>query len=174
MDICFNHSIYVDILYIDETPVIHVVDEATRFQAARFLPSMASSSVWEALRECWFDTYLGPPDIITHDARTNFTSTEFRQYTKSLIIFVKEVPVEAANSIGIVGRYHLPHRRAYQIIKAELDQGNRNKAGILQMAVKAVNDTAGPNGIVPTLLVFGAFPRITNTGAPAANIVKRA
>lgn len=28
----------------------------------------------------------------------------------------------------------------------------------LQMAVKAVNDTAGPDGLVPTLLVFGAYP----------------
>lgn len=25
--------------------------------------------------------------------------------------------------------------------------------------MKAVNDTAGPNGLVPTLLVFGVFPR---------------
>lgn len=137
MDICFNHSVYVDILYIDEQPVLHVVDEATRF-----LPNMTSNSVWETLRECWIDTYLGPPDIINHDAGTNFSSTEFRQYTKSLDIEVKEVPVEAANSMGIVERYHLPLRRAYQIIKSELDQNNRNKAGILQMAVKAINDTA--------------------------------
>jgi hypothetical protein len=35
------------------------------------------------------------------------------------------------------------------------------------MAVKAVNDTAGPNGIVPTLLVFGAYPRMTESSPPA-------
>jgi hypothetical protein len=29
------------------------------------------------------------------------------------------------------------------------------------MAVKAVNNTASPNGLVPTLLVFGAYLRIT-------------
>jgi hypothetical protein len=28
----------------------------------------------------------------------------------------------------------------------------------LQMAVKAVNDTAGPDGLVLTLLVFGTYP----------------
>ena len=28
------------------------------------------------------------------------------------------------------------------------------------MAVKAVNNTAGPNGLVPTLLVYGAYLRI--------------
>ncbi|KAI1008166.1 hypothetical protein K3495_g77 [Podosphaera aphanis] len=42
------------------------------------------------------------------------------------------------------------------------------------MAVKAVNDTAGYDGIVPTLLVFGAFPRISETDPPAPSIVKRA
>jgi hypothetical protein len=31
-----------------------------------------------------------------------------------------------------------------------------------QMAVKAVNDTAGLNGLIPTLLVFGAYPRMTD------------
>jgi hypothetical protein len=29
------------------------------------------------------------------------------------------------------------------------------------MAVKAINDTAGPNGLVLTLLVFGSYPRMT-------------
>jgi hypothetical protein len=29
------------------------------------------------------------------------------------------------------------------------------------MAVKAVNDSAGPDGIILILLVFGAYPRMT-------------
>ena len=28
------------------------------------------------------------------------------------------------------------------------------------MAVKAINNTTGPNGLVPTLLVYGAYLRI--------------
>jgi hypothetical protein len=42
------------------------------------------------------------------------------------------------------------------------------------MAVKAVNDTAGPDGLVPTLLVFRAFPRMTELDAPTLSIVQRA
>jgi hypothetical protein len=41
------------------------------------------------------------------------------------------------------------------------------------MAVKAVNNTAGPNGLVPTLLVYGAYPRISNLGPPAPSIIER-
>ena len=32
----------------------------------------------------------------------------------------------------------------------------------LQMAVEAVNDTAGPNRLVPTLFAYGAYPRMSN------------
>jgi hypothetical protein len=42
------------------------------------------------------------------------------------------------------------------------------------MAVKAVNDTAGPNGLVPTLLVYGAYPRMSNLGPPAPSITEQA
>jgi len=42
------------------------------------------------------------------------------------------------------------------------------------MAVKAVNDTAGPNGLVPTLLVYGAYPRISNLGPFTPSITERA
>ncbi|KAF1965255.1 hypothetical protein BU23DRAFT_585152 [Bimuria novae-zelandiae CBS 107.79] len=37
----------------------------------------------------------------------------------------------------------------------------RVKAKIMGMAVKAINNIAGPNSLVLTLLVFGAYPRIT-------------
>ena len=42
------------------------------------------------------------------------------------------------------------------------------------MAVKAVNDTAGLNGLVPTLLVYGAYLRISNLDPPALSIIERA
>ena len=42
------------------------------------------------------------------------------------------------------------------------------------MAVKAVNDTAGPDGLVPILLVFGAYPRMSQTSPPYTNISQRA
>jgi hypothetical protein len=50
-------------------------------------------------------------------------------------------------------------RRAYKIIIAEIK--GINKDIVLQIAFKVINDTAGPDGIVPTLLVYGALPRIS-------------
>jgi hypothetical protein len=45
---------------------------------------------------------------------------------------------------------------------------------MLQIAVKAINNTAGYNSIVPTLLVFGAFSRITHIHPSALLITQRA
>ena len=41
------------------------------------------------------------------------------------------------------------------------------------MAVKAINNTAGPNRLVPTLLVYRAYLRISNLGPPAPSITER-
>jgi hypothetical protein len=42
------------------------------------------------------------------------------------------------------------------------------------MAVKAVNNTASPNGLVPTLLVYGAYLRIGKLDPPALSVTDRA
>jgi hypothetical protein len=42
------------------------------------------------------------------------------------------------------------------------------------MAVKAVNDTAGLNGLVPTLLVYGAYLKMSNLNPPAPSVTDRA
>jgi hypothetical protein len=44
----------------------------------------------------------------------------------------------------------------------------------LQMAFKAINDSAGPDGLIPTLLVFGAYPRMTEFDAPSPTTTQRA
>ena len=41
------------------------------------------------------------------------------------------------------------------------------------MAVKAVNDTTGPNGLVPTLLVYRAYPRISKLDPPTPSIIEQ-
>jgi hypothetical protein len=84
---------------------------------------------------------------------------------------VKIVPVEAYNSIGIAERYHGPVRRAYQIIIVEIRDIDKDMA--LQMAFKAINDSAGPDGLIPTLLVFGAYPRMTEFDAPSLTTTQR-
>ena len=76
-DCDFNYSVQIDVFYLDGKPVLYVIDEATSFIAARFLKDESTRTVWDTLRTCWIDTYLGPPDYFVHDAGKNFSSIEF-------------------------------------------------------------------------------------------------
>src|SRR5271154_2301917 len=87
-----------------------------------------------------------------------------------MAISTKAVPVEAHWSVGLVERAHPALQRAYQIITEECPDIQKELA--LQMAVKAVNDTAGLNGLVPTLLVYGAYPRMSNLDPPAPSVTE--
>ena len=73
-----------------------------------------------------------------------------------MAIKVKEVPIKAYNSIGKVERYYALLCRVYKIISLELEDASKELT--LQMAVKAINNSTSPDRLVPTLLVFSAYP----------------
>jgi hypothetical protein len=73
----FNHRFIVDIMFIEGKPVLYAVDEATAFQAARFLSNILAKTTWDTLRSMWIDTYIGPPDVIVINAGTNLKAEEF-------------------------------------------------------------------------------------------------
>ena len=50
----------------------------------------------------------------------------------------------------------MPLRRIYKIISSELKGASKELT--LQMAVKAVNNFASPDGLILILLVFSAYP----------------
>jgi len=167
----FNHEILVDVGYFSGKPVLHVICESTGFQAGSFLTDMTAETTWKTLKKCWIDTYLGPPDVITTDSGTNFAAELFRAEAKLAGITCQQVPVEAHHSIGKIERAHKMLRRAYDII---LEESGGSPEEALQAAFSAVNATAGPDGLVPTLLVFGAYPRISMDSPPSASQIQRA
>jgi len=73
-----------------------------------------------------------------------------------MAIKVKEVPIKAHNSIKKVERYYTPLRRVYKIISLKLEDASKELT--LQIAIKAINNSASPDRLIPILLVFGAYP----------------
>jgi hypothetical protein len=51
-DVEFNYCVYVDVMYINSQPLLHIVDEGTRFQAGRWLMNVSAKHTWDKLREC--------------------------------------------------------------------------------------------------------------------------
>ena len=132
--------------------------------------NMTAKHTWDTIRACWIDTYLGPPNQIITDAGKNFVSKEFNQLANTIGTRVKIVPVKAYNSIGIVEPYHGLIRRAYIIILVKIRDIDREMA--LQMVLKAINDSARPDGLVPTLLVYSACPRVVEGNTLALTVTQ--
>ena len=72
-----------------------------------------------------------------------------------MVIKVKEVPIKVYNSIKKVEWYYILLYCIYKIISLKLK--GANKELILQIAVKAVNNSTNLDRLVPILLVFGAY-----------------
>jgi hypothetical protein len=107
--------------------------------------------------------------MLAYDASKNFISKEFKLHAKSISILTKSVPIKAYNSIGLVERYYRPLRRIYYIITTEAPDLSKDAA--LQIAFKALNDTAGPNSLIPTLLIFSTYPRMTDDDALSPTVI---
>lgn len=158
----FNHIVAIDVVKIDGHNVLHCVDESTHFGAASILSSMKSEVVWKALIKCWSLVYLGPPDFLRVDQGSNFVSSEFKSSAFADGITLLKAPVESPETMTHVERYHAPLRAAY--LKIKFSTKGLMPREILQLAVKSVNDTTGPEGLCPTLLVFGAIPKPARPG----------
>ena len=71
-------------------------------------------------------------------------------------IKVKQSGLQSHNSLGVGERYQKPLRDTYR--KLKLDHPNMQQRLLLALSVKAMDDMLGPEGFVPSSLVFGEFP----------------
>lgn len=123
---------------------------------------MASRCIKRTRSACFTictDRYVfRPPAPITYDAAKQFISEAFQCHSDLLNIETPRLPVEFSSSRTYVERYHEPKRKAYKCVTQEAPHLDNEAA--LKMAVKAVNDSKGPNGLITSLLVHGALPRL--------------
>ncbi|KAF2707462.1 hypothetical protein K504DRAFT_384503, partial [Pleomassaria siparia CBS 279.74] len=76
-------------------------------------------------------------------------------------------------AVSKIKRAHKPLKRVFNILKAKISTCTDNK-DILQIAVKALNNTTGPHRIILTLLIFRAYLRINKDLPPTLDIIVRA
>lgn len=155
--IVFNRLVILDLMWINRKPLLHVIDADTHYSSARFLPGESTKEIWETFLHCWTLLYTGFPDSVKADSGSVFTSKEWNKLVSDAGIAIEITPVESSNSMGVGERYHDPLRRIFR--KVTHGHPGYPKNLVLAIANKAMNDTMGPEGIVPSLLVFGNMPR---------------
>ena len=164
--IVFNEEVPLDLMWLEGKAILHVVDCHTHFNSASALIGHSVEDVWDAFVKCWSSLYTGYPKKIRVDQGSCFTSIRWQRLSEMVGTQMQFSGVESHHSLGPGERYHEPLRQVYLKIRHEFP--SISKETCLRLAVKALNDTMGPEGLVPSLLVFGVLPRFpaVNTSLP--------
>lgn len=157
----------MDLFTINGRTTLSIVDRDTRFTVCRFMQSnqeVKAKDVWRMLLQAWVFSYSGYPDILRHDRGTQFVAAELQVVAAEAGISAATVGVESANAMGIGERVHGPIRRIFEKLLADNPDFD-DEDFLLAAATKSYNDMQGVDGLVPTLLVFGVYPKIPLPGS---------
>ena len=88
----------------------------------------------------------------------------FASISRASDVSVERTGAEALSSLGIGERYHQPRRTTFRKLQISYRQVSENL--LLSISVSPMNNTLGPEGFVPSALVFGEFPLLNVLGEP--------
>jgi len=159
----FNQELLLDLMALKDDSgktrsVLHIVDVATRFSAAIFLPNVDAGTVWNCFLKAWASTYIGYPESMLTDQGSVFTSANWENACETVDIHLRNTGSQSHNSLSANEKYHDTLRTIYNKVRHEYPKLPVDVS--LALSVKAMNDTVGPDGLVPSLLVFGVLPKL--------------
>lgn len=137
----------MNIMYLKNRPVLHLVGEGTDLSAAKFVPDLSRATFWTNILEFLATVYTSLPYKIVVDQ-----GSAFGDLFASLGATSK-VDVQRTSIRAIGERYHEPLRST--VPKLRLDHPSVSPSTLLSM-VKSMNAMLGL-GIVPSALVFGEY-----------------
>jgi hypothetical protein len=156
-EVVFNQEVSLDIYWLEKKPALSIVDAGTGFCASRFLAAENVETVWNTFLEAWSLMYVGFPQSVLTDQGSVFLSAQWKHACDLGKIHLRHTGTESHNSLGAGEQIHSKLRAVFR--KLTFEHPKLSPELRLSIAVKALNDTAGPDGLVPSLLVFGALPR---------------
>lgn len=160
-DAIFNKLITKSLHYLEGSTVLQIEGSRTNFSAERLVHDVDNRTIWDKFVILWVDMYLGFPSHIHPEEGTAFNSNgwvslcsdasikTFPNGTKSHNIWNKKRRIMlwfAAYTTKLENRRHKPLKKLS-----------------LLLVVKTMNDTAGRNGLRPSLQLFGKMPKVPST-----------
>lgn len=109
----------------------------------------------------WSLVCFDRPDVLVVDQSKAYTSKVVRDSLEAHDVNLDETPIKTPGIIGNVKQYHASLRLSYERISAESNKSATHEE-CLDLAVSAINCTAGPEKLCPALLVIGAIPRLAS------------
>ena len=164
----FNQVICMDLKehIHNKSWILHIIDAATRFSAARLISSKKQDVIIENIFSMWI-CYFGSPSKILTDNGGEFSNESLREMNEKFNIITLATAAESPFSNGIVERHNLILYEGMQ--KTMIDLGCSAELA-LAWGVSAKNALHNHGGYCPNQLVFGYntnTPSICNNFLPA-------
>ena len=71
----FNEVVQIDLLFVEDLIIVHMIDEALRFSMCDVIPNRQTATILDTATNIWFK-YFGPPGLIISDQEGALTSEE--------------------------------------------------------------------------------------------------
>ena len=159
----FNQSIQADVMWIksgeNKFPILSVVDEGTKYQAAQLVNGETSDDFIQSLERHWL-AHFGPPQRLVTDEGRGWLSIQFEQWSDEQGIHHVVAAGEAHEQLALVERRHAVLRKAVDIFL--LDHGVDGAKAIrtaLVYIVPQMNNTPSVSGYSPAQWVLGQSPQ---------------
>lgn len=106
-------------MWLEETPIIHVLDTHTKFQNATVLRGKKSSDVLQEFVECYTTLYNVYSDIIGLDLEAGFIAASFRDLATTHGIILQISEAQSHNRKGFEEKYQESFRRVFRILRSK-------------------------------------------------------
>ena len=160
----FNHVLQADVMWVKvkdrKFPILSLLDQATRYQAAGVLHGERSEHFLSVLERHWVRHFGCPKTLLTDEGR-GWASDEFQEWVSAHMVEHLVAPGEAHTRLALVERRHAVLRKAVEIYMADLGLSDRDGLRqALAYTIPQLNSSTTVAGYSPNQWLLGYQPQL--------------
>jgi len=155
----FNEVIQLDIVFGYDQPILHMLDECTRFTVATILPGRSAKEICDTISKAWI-TYFGPPGLIVSDRESGLVS-EFASGWAERVGTSLKLRASGMHAT-MVERHHQVLRDMIHKVSSQMESEAHpvDLSEIVAAATTAKNSLSNIGGASPYQSVLGRTPQL--------------
>jgi len=161
----FNQGVQMDLLFVDDGMVLHLICMCIRWTEAEFIPDKTPATLISTLSRLWLARY-GPMQYLESDRESGLVSEETSVYFQRAGIDFRPRP--KGSHANVVERHHQMLREAYHKIRSQLRAEGLElpREAILADAVFSKNALISVHGTTPYKALMGEPPQLLRDMEP--------
>ena len=148
----FNEVVAMDLKFIERTPILHLIDHATRYSMACRVRNKMAETIVESVITNWIRVFGHPSKYFLTDNGGEFSNSDVTELCEKFNLELNTTAAEAAWSNGMVERHHT---MLADNVRKVTDDNNCSLDLAIAWSVSAKNSLSNVYGFSPNQLVFG-------------------